>query len=540
MRKARFIALLGAGIILSLAGCQKGPESSKTANLVQFKATSGAPLTRTAYATGENAHVNGFHRIDWKPGDQVLVWSDEALNQLPTPSKQYTYGVGTITTQNEKSIATAYDDASKGLTWTEGVSTFKFCAYYPATGGFTATETDANGNPATVKATVPATQAITFANGYGTPDMQTAYMLAKPVSVARYSTVDLQFSPAYTAFEINVSSTDAVTITGLTLISEARTNGANTFGPSAMSGDFTATVGESAWTFPAVAATDGNAKVTPTFEAIELTKANEEDAKTNTASFVVFALPQDITSMTMDFTLKNAKGDTEHRRASLTYAKDGEGFAKGDPVTFAARKKHNINLTLAPINKDVELILKVMPWEDETGTVTYGSEAIANAVALEYASGAGVTSGGSRRRENYFAEAYDPGTGETPATDANPIVAYFSVFAPYETTTTGEGESAVTTVTTKWKITVTGATDKMDVNISSPTSGTTKTVNNDSSIVLSGPTGTRVEFKVSRKAAVTASDQIQLNFGVVMSDGREFSINSEVTRANALTIRGAQ
>lgn len=510
MRKATFIVLLGAGIILSLAGCQKGPESGKTANLVQFKATSGAPLTRTAYATGENAHFNGFHRIDWERGDQVLVWSGEAINQLSPATKQYTYEVGTISTQYEKSIASAYDDASQGLTWTEGVENFTFCAYYPATGGFVvdATAKDVNGNPATVKATIPASQAITFENEYGTPDMQTAYMLAKPVSVSRNSLVDLQFSPAYTAFEINVSSTDAVTITGLTLTSEARTNGAKKFGPSAMSGDFTATVGESAWAFPAIAATDDNVTVTPTFSPIALTKANANDAKTNTASFVVFAVPQDITSMTMDFTLTNAKGDTEHRRASLTYAKDGVGFAKGDPVTFAARKKHNIKLTLAPINKDVELVLKVMPWEDETGTVTYGTEAIANAVALEYASGAAVTSGGERRQNNYFANETDP------------IVAYYAVFAP----STGT-----------WKIKISGDTDKFTVT--GPTGSTVSTDGKEiSGAIASLPNG-RVEFKVARSGA-TADNSIQLNFSVVTADGQEISINSEVTRLNALTITG--
>ena len=547
MRKATFIVLLGAGIILSLAGCQKGPERSQTANLVKFKATSAAPLTRAAYATGSDAVVGGVQRIDWKAGDQVLVWSDKALNQLSPAKKQYTYAVGTITTTGAKSIATAYDDASQGLTWTEGVSTFKFAAYSKQ--GISEDAWDADGNPTALTASVPAEQTVTFTDGYGLSGMD-MFLIANPLSVAANTEVDLQFEPYFTAFEINVASTDEIKIKGVTLRSEARTNGANTFGPSTMNGSFTAFMSladaNPAWVVTVPETTVDNAKVATTFATpIELTKASEDAAKTNEARFVLFATPNDITSLTMDFLIENAAGNEEHRRVTLAYAKAEGEHAAGDPVTFAARKKHKITgLTLAPINKDVELILKVMPWEDETGTVTYGTEAIANAVALEYASGAGVNSGGSRRRENYFAEAYDPGTGETPATDANPIVAYFSVFAPYETTTTGEGESAVTTVTTKWKITVTGATDKMDVNISSPipspTSGITKTVNNDGSIVLSGPTGTRVEFKVSRKAAVTASDQIQLNFGVVMSDGREFSINSEVTRANALTIRGAQ
>ncbi len=536
MRKATFIVLLGAGIILSLAGCQKGPERSQTANLVKFKATSAAPLTRAAYATGSDAVVGIVQRIDWKAGDQVLVWSDEALNQLSPAKKQYTYAVGTITTTGAKSIATAYDDASQGLTWTEGVSTFKFAAYSKQ--GISETATDADGNPTTLTASVPATQTVTFTEGYGLSGMD-MFLIANPLSVAANTEVDLQFEPYFTAFEINVASTDEIKIKGVTLRSEARTNGANTFGPSTMNGSFTASMSLAdatpAWTVTVPDATETNAQVATTFATpIELTKAQASDTKTNEARFVLFATPNDITSLTMDFLIENAAGNEEHRRATLAYAKAEGEHAAGDPVTFAARKKHKITgLTLAPINKDVELILKVMPWEDVDGSMTYGTEAVANAVALEYASGAGLTTTGARRQNNWFKEAYDPGTGETPAVDANPIVAYFSVFAPYETSNGA--------VTTKWKITVTGATNKMDVNISSPTSGTTKTVSEeDGSIVLSGPTGGRVEFKVSRKTAVTASDQIQLNFGVVMSDGREFSINSEVTRANALTIRGAQ
>ena len=532
MKNFRIIALLSAGIILLLAGCQKGPEGRNSANLIKFKAISSAPVTRTAYATGEGAVTGGVHRIDWKAGDQVVVWSDEALNQLSTPTKQYTYDVGTITTNGAKSIATAYDDNSQGLTWTEGVESFKFCAYYPA-GGYTDIITDGDGNPTSLTATIPASQAISgVADGFGSPDMKTAFLLANPISVQSKSEVDLQFAPYFTCFELNVSSTDAINIASVTLISEQRTNEGVAFGPSTVSGAFTAALSSlsaETWTVEVPSPTTSNVKTVATFNpAIELTKANESDAKTNEVKFVVFAVPQDIASLTFDFELSTG----EHRFASLSYAKTENGHTAGDPVTFAARKKHNINgLTLAPINKETELILKVVEWTDASGTVTYGTEAIANAVALDYASGAAITSGGGRRQNNNFAVAYDPGTGSTPATDANPIVAYFSVFAPYET--------SGTTVTSKWEITVTGATDKMDVNISSPATGTTKTKDDETgTIVLSGPTGTRVEFKISRIASVSASDQIQLNFAVVMSDGRRFSINSEITRANALTISG--
>lgn len=529
MRKATFIVLLGAGIILSLAGCQKGPERSQTANLVKFKATSAAPLTRAAYATGSDAVVGGVQRIDWKAGDQVLVWSDEALNQLSPAKKQYTYAVGTITKNGAKSIATAYDDASQGLTWTEGVSTFKFAAYSKQ--GISEAAWDADGNPTALTATVPDEQTVTFTDGYGLSGMD-MFLIANPLKVAANTEVDLQFEPYFTAFEINVASTDEIKIKGVTLRSEARTNGANTFGPSTMNGSFTASMSladaNPAWVVTVPETTETNAhQVATTFATpIALTKASEEAAKTNEARFVLFATPNDITSLTMDFLIENAAGNEEHRRASLSYKEGDSTHAAGDPVTFAGRKKHKITgLTLAPINKDIELILQVKPWVDETGTINYGPDAIINATALEYVSGAAITEGGSRRRNNNFASNYAPVEG----VDQAPIWGYFYVFAPMEIENNANK--------TKWQITVSGATNLMDVNVLQ-TEGLDKTTNGDGTIILTGPTGGRVDFQISRLATVTAANTIQLNFAVVMSDGRVISMNSEITRRNALTISG--
>lgn len=527
MRKATFIVLLGAGIILSLAGCQKGPERSQTANLVKFKATSAAPLTRAAYVPGTAGVVNGVQRIDWQEGDKVLVWSDKALNQLSPATTKYTYEVGTITTADAKSIATAYDDNSQGLTWTEGESTFKFCAIYLASGlEVSQTATD---NPTSVSASIPAEQAITFTDGYGMPQMG-MYLLANPLSTAPKTEVDLQFEPYFTAFELHVKSTDEINIKSVKFISEARTNGDITFGPSTMNGPFTASVNledaTPAWDVEVPEATETNAQVVATFAPqVALRKAQEDDTTTEEVTFVIFASPQDITSLTMDFELANDAGETvEHRRASLSYKEGDSTHAAGDPVTFAGRKKHKITgLTLAPINKDIELILQVKPWVDEKGTINYGPDAIINATALEYVSGAAVTEGGGRRRENNFALAYD-GQGD----DANPIWGYFYIFAPMEMVSNANQ--------TKWQITVTGATDLMDVNVLQ-TDGLEKTTE-DGTIILTGPTGGRVDFQISRLATVTAANTIQLNFAVIMSDGRVISMNSEVTRRNALTISG--
>ena len=547
MKKITSFVLLGAGIILSLAGCQKGPENGengKKVDLVQFKATSMTPGTRTAY--GEEVISDGkkLQPIDWTSGDKVLVWSDKAVGHNGNSEHFATYEVLTFESNDaHQSIATVEDASNPptGLVWTEGESTFKFSGCYP-NDGFIVTN-GADGYPVSLTAEVDGTPTLTD----GCPDMKTAYMLATPVTAESKTLVDLHFQPYFTTFELNVTSKDAITINKVTVTSEKRHNGTRSFGPSVVSGSFTAAMdladGTPAWviTTPEVSTTGENRNDRVT---VDFTSAPLSVNSTTPAQFKFFAVPQDITSLTFDFEVEatvDGETVTQHRRASLAYAKDaadGRSYAAGDPVTFAARKKHNINLTLAPINKDVELILKVMPWEDEDGDeVVYGPDAIITANALEYVSGAAITSGGGRRRNNNFAEAY---AADSEGNDANPIWGYFYIFAPYETTTTGEGDSAVTTVDTKWEITVTGAVKKMDVNVTSPSPEdgviTTKT---DDKIVITGPTGGRVDFEVSRLSnTVGATDEIQLNFAVIMKDGRKVSINSEITRRNALTISG--
>ena len=129
-------------------------------------------------------------------------------------------------------------------------------------------------------------------------------------------------------------------------------------------------------------------------------------------------------------------------------------------------------------------------------------------MALEYAKGAAKTSGSDRRWANNFANNTDP------------IEAYFSVYSPQNA---------------NWKIKVTGATNKLLVTADNATSTTT-----DDGLELTGATGGRVHFTITRATgdnAPTDSDEIKLNFFVVLN-GREISMNSEITRKNELTITG--
>lgn len=506
MKSINKIILLGAGILLTLTGCQKGNENGGSqggGKPVQFGAIAGAPGTRTEFS---GAVTDGWERINWKDGDQVLIWSDHAVNRLDRPGKSAVYDIIDIKPQGKESHARIERAGEDGLVFLDEPSEYQFWGVYPAS----------------AVSSVPTAGELS----YGIDATQTAGDMNNGVLLAYASVpgeqhVDLRFNPAFTAFSFTVAANVSMQINGLTMTSVERKNGENTFGPSVLSGSVAAKVeeGADAWTYTVPAASESNTSISTTFDDPLVLTLPEGATKTNEVTFVLFAVPADITSLTMVFNV-TVDGKAETRKVTISYAKDDPNgaYAKGDPVSFAGMKKHNIKGLVLPasVNHDVVLDFQVMPWNDSEDEVTYGPDAIANAVALEYASG-NANSGGTRRTSNYFADA------------SKPIVAYFSVFAPENGT---------------WKIKVSGATDNLTVTASQlPLAGqtTAPTVSSatvDGVLELSGPIGSRVEFKVARAAGATASDEIQLNFYAVL-DGREMSINSEVTRANALTITGA-
>ena len=499
MKSISKIILLGAGILLSLTGCQKGNENESHASgrEVQFGAIAGAPGTRTEFG----GDFDGYERINWigwtndQAGDQVLIWSDKAANRAGRPGNSAVYDIINVTPQGKESHAQITRSGEDGLVFldTEPEGGYQFLGIYPATAISSAPSAN---NPGELEFSIPATQTA--------GDMDNGVLLAYK-SIPSEGHVDLRFNPAFTAFSITVASEVAMKIKGFTMTSEKRTNGESIFGPSALNGTVAAKVANGEWTYtvPNPVEDASTASISTTFAtALEI-------SKTAPATFVLFAVPADITSLTLKFDVTVGEGENEKsetRKVTVSYAKDGDTYAKGDPVTFAGLKKHNIKGIVLPasVNHDVVLDFQVMPWVNDVNSVTYGPDAIVNAVALEYASGAAKMTGGSRRRNNNFANATDP------------IIAYFSVFTPEDAT---------------WKIKVSGATDKFTVTGLSDGSTTSGTE-------ITGPVNGRVLFKIDRVGTVTESDEIYLNFYVVTSDDREISINSEITRGNALTISG--
>ena len=196
-------------------------------------------------------------------------------------------------------------------------------------------------------------------------------------------------------------------------------------------------------------------------------------------------------------------------------------------TTWESGKVYNYAIKVN--GKDIEIILTVLPWDEENPKVEYGEGPAVTALALEYVSGAAITSGGGRRRNNNFAD------------ESNPIKGYFSVYAPAKQ---------------QWVIKVTGDTDA--IVVTSP-QGTKKDIKDEEGNVLYqeivGPINGRADFEISRGTGITASSTVKLYFMVRMTNSvtttddegnevtetttRDISIDSEITRSNGpLTITG--
>lgn len=506
MNKARYLFLLFAGVLL-LAGCQKGFLERKGGVEVRFTVAS-SPQTKTAYDGGS---YGGYDRIAWIDGDQVLIWGDNAhVNGSDAIVRNASYDIdgSSVQNSNSKSTANLVLKETGGLVFDEDADSYNFAAIYPAT-GFSAISMTDDGVVKSVKPSIPAAQTLTD----GFPDMSKAVLLGTPVNVEFAEPVRLEFTPIYTMFQFTICAEKDMKVTGVDLISSKVVNNEVEFGPSTMNGpydlNFNFTQG---WSISVPnEVTEESSQISATFATpIQLTK-EDGASTTNTATFAVLAVPNDITGLSVVFHVITDDGE-ETRTLRVSYAKDDEGgkYSKGDPVNFEKCKKHNITGITLPANMapNVALDLKVIPWEDETGTITYGpGQPVVSAIALEYASGAAINEGEERRLNNNFANATDP------------IKAYFYVFSPTDAT---------------WKIKIAGATDKFTVTSANATSTSAKELSGAVNGNTTNPG--RVDFTIAMNGA-TATDKIQLTFSLMLGD-REISIDSEIIRGKELTITG--
>lgn len=515
MRNKSLLFLLAAGLVLSLTGCEKEPDAMKgDPQEVRFTIASANPETKTAY-TNEGTYADGnliWERIDWVKGDPLLIWSDYAVDRVGGNAHAAHYVVGDpITIHNEgapypnQSWAIIKDNADLGLIYDDNhKGTYKFWSIYPSdaaidpapTGG---TATNANQVSYQIAGTANLASAETTSgtktiSAEGTsvtidtlalkPDMTKAVMLAAVEDAEYNGEVILKYYPAFTAFEYTmVAQGEDVDLTKVVIKSTSDLAGTVTATVKAgqRTGDSGNVIGASTYSVA-----DGAAK-----EITVNLPDGTQITTTDQLTFTVFALPQDITGMTLEF----YNGDNLIATGNLK--KDGKDF------TFAACKKHRIYGLAVPGGKwHLYLEADVLDWIDDILSIEYGDAsedgAVISASALEPITGATSWSRTAATLETTSA-----------------LKAYFSVYSP----TNG-----------KWRITLKGE-NAGNFTIATDPEGTTGT-NADGEAYIEGAVDGRIIFTLTPAAGAASGDSVELWFTVVY-DGKEYVLHSEVTRSSS-------
>lgn len=308
--------ILSALFVLIVAAAACAPDQYGRLG-VRFKAQSSgfmnpgdkSSATKTSYSGQKTGSVE---RIDWTDGDVVRIWSNYAYIKDKPDRHWSDFCVESHSDKNAlstASISPASDPNS--LQWKKGAGDHTFKAMYPSQGD----ESFADG---VMTFTIPATQTITRdgTSSVWLPDMSYAPMLAKTIAEEGASSVNLLFSPQFTAYSFSISkgSLETVELSSFTLTSES----------GYIAGTFTAEEPGSATT------TSGTQSITIDLTGIKL----DDDMPAFT--FTVFTLPVTVSGLRISFTADFNDSDTP-QTASLTL-KDNEKNA----LTFLPYLKYNI------------------------------------------------------------------------------------------------------------------------------------------------------------------------------------------------------
>ena len=389
MRNISKMFLLSAGIILSLAGCQKGTTPANlTGKAIHFSAAAGSVDTRTAFSgdgTQDGTKTDEFgrklltwERIDWAVGDAVMIASDKATIYQDPNTHFATYTVASVSTSADKKVSEAELDEKAGseeLFFT-GADSYTFWGIYPAAVGVGADLLNGeasytiNGaqpaNAPTATASDPVTvDGVTKKLTTLSADMTQAIMLAKAENQTAESVV-MQFYPAFTAFEFTLNS--------LTSDLELKTLEIKDAAGKSIAGDVVATIstgGASTFAIPE------STKTSLIYTFPEGTKIT----KTDYLTFTVFALPEDILGLDLKFTM----ADGEEQTAKL---KQIVGEEKKD-IKFEKCKKHNLRGIAVKGGwnfKYLTLDIDVLKWVDVKSDISSGDGVQATQFAVAGAS----------------------------------------------------------------------------------------------------------------------------------------------------------
>lgn len=506
MKRISKMILLSAGILLTLAGCQKGTTTNNlTGKAVRFGVTSGSLSTRTSFTgegtqDGEKADEFGRkiltkERLSWASGDQIMIASDNAT-VYQTPSVKYaTYTVGTITDDGEKSYATLQEKASSEELFFNENETYKFWGVYPATVGDGTKLVNAQAEFSVSASQAPSGEAVkTTPEGKSITlttlpaDMTQAVMLGAAENQTS-SNVELEFYPAFTAFEFTLNSlwTDLIlkelvltTATGKSLAGKVTVNAIKTGGATFSSTD------NYGITYP------DDTKVTYAFPD------NTKITKNDYVTFTVYALPETINGLTLEFHL-GADG-SEIQKATLKY--------QGNPIEFAACKKHSLRGIAVKGGWEFEYLtldIKPLDWVEAESEISSGDGVQATQFNV-----VGADNLRELKDAQVNANTQMTQSEKEAALEANKAYRQWWVFDAGETVTVTYKIMMPKTGT--WNVEVLGDTDSFTV---SPTSGT-----------LAGTNASATYITLTITSNATAKTSIYLKT-TVTSGGETYSLDSE-------------
>ena len=218
-----------AGLALLAFSCQKADKYS--GQEIRFTA-SAEPQTKTAYGpyNADDPNSATQQAIHWEEGDQIVIVSDKAVKRYNANQHYSVYDIVDINpnSPNKAKLDNPSSDPN-GLVYDEnytGEEDYGFMAIYPATSEVingVSQMLDGNIGPDSYIISIPGNQSrpegksnIVDGNHVTIPtDMSYAYMLAeatgKPwMAYHDYTeTINLQFYPAFTAFEITLTAAPA-------------------------------------------------------------------------------------------------------------------------------------------------------------------------------------------------------------------------------------------------------------------------------------------------------------------------------------------
>lgn len=391
-----------AGMMLFLAaGCettfeQKGRD-------VKFTATSkGSVSTKTAYGNEDG----GYAIIEWKANDQIRIYS---------PNTNYLYGSGgdaaVIVGEGEGQTqfeGYVYDDYTlipsstisghihtatlenldqseenpdgRGLYWNLSGTTSEneatFYAAYP-----TNTGVSWYSNGLSFDLNIPNRQSVTFdANGVHTPSISSLPLLAMQQNVQSGDQVNLEFYPAFSAFEFNLKSEDLITLNSFTLETACDTSyvtGTCIYNPALKkkSGEFYIQnnqiyfIADSYW---AGSYELCSKSLTVNFPSGTQIGPVEGTTQSKEVTFTLFALPNDLDQVSITVNL-TADGLTTSRKLKLQQKDSNSEFQW---ITFPAGRKARIKGLAVDKGSKWQLQIddEVLPWISDVQTTSFKNQ----------------------------------------------------------------------------------------------------------------------------------------------------------------------